>query len=235
MLGLAAGQPATLLAPITHPNCLAAVDSRLLKSTCTEDTVVLQMASVICIAQQQTSRQCFAGVQGTQKVQTAYNTIETDAQAYVLSMLELHHESSQLRNNLRKQHRIWMDFYATVFRVSPFMSTLLCFSVKAGVDCIDHGSVAVNAATWAAVCTVGHMDECQLVHQVLCHHSCTCLHFIWCCPWFGEYRCKLSMSCACAAVGCTPDLLRSRAQLPTLSRLARHLVVCCYHGWQLQR
>lgn len=60
---------------------------------------------------------CLGLQQGTQKVQTAYNTIETDAQAYVLSMLELHHESSQLRNNLRKQHRIWMDFYATVFRL----------------------------------------------------------------------------------------------------------------------
>ncbi|KAL3162112.1 hypothetical protein ABBQ32_009825 [Trebouxia sp. C0010 RCD-2024] len=68
---------------------------------------------------------CLGLQQGTQKVQTAYDTIETDAQAYVLSMLELHHESSQLRNNLRKQHRIWMDFYATVFRVSPSISTLL--------------------------------------------------------------------------------------------------------------
>ena len=60
---------------------------------------------------------CFAGLQETQKVQTAYDTIETDAQAYVLSMLELHRESSQLRNNLRRQHRIWMDFYATIFKV----------------------------------------------------------------------------------------------------------------------
>lgn len=51
---------------------------------------------------------------------------------------------------------------------------------------------------------------------------------------FDEYSCQLSMSCAYAAVGCTPDLLCSRAQLPTLSRLACHLVMCGYHGWQLQ-
>lgn len=59
-------------------------------------------------------------MQGTQKVQTAYSTIETDAQAYVGSMLEVHHESRQLRENLRKQHRIWMDFYATIFRVRHY-------------------------------------------------------------------------------------------------------------------
>lgn len=61
-------------------------------------------------------------VQGTQKIQTAYTTIDTDAQAYIASMLELHHESKQLRENLRKQHRIWMDFYATIFRVSSYLS-----------------------------------------------------------------------------------------------------------------
>ena len=65
-----------------------------------------------------------ASLQGTQKVQTAYFNIDTDAQAYVASMLEVHHESRQLRANLRKQHRIWMDFYATIFRVQP-----LCFGL----------------------------------------------------------------------------------------------------------
>jgi len=61
-------------------------------------------------------------MQGTQKIQTAYTTIDTDAQAYIASMLELHHETKQLRENLRKQHRIWMDFYATIFRVSFYLS-----------------------------------------------------------------------------------------------------------------
>ncbi|KAL0038895.1 hypothetical protein WJX77_000929 [Trebouxia sp. C0004] len=60
---------------------------------------------------------CSGLQQGTQKIQTAYTTIDTDAQAYIASMLELHHESKQLRENLRKQHRIWMDFYATIFRL----------------------------------------------------------------------------------------------------------------------
>ncbi|DBA78504.1 TPA: hypothetical protein ACH3X2_007992 [Trebouxia sp. C0005] len=63
---------------------------------------------------------CLGLQQGTQKIQTAYTTIDTDAQAYIASMLELHHESKQLRENLRKQHRIWMDFYATIFRVSSY-------------------------------------------------------------------------------------------------------------------
>ena len=65
-------------------------------------------------------------LQGTQRVQTAYSTIDTDAQAYVMSMLELHHESSQLRDNLRRQHRIWMDFYATIFRVGHFLHLTIC-------------------------------------------------------------------------------------------------------------
>lgn len=69
---------------------------------------------------------CLAVLQGTQKVQTAYSTIDTDAQAYVVSMLELHHESSQLRDNLRRQHRIWMDFYATIFRVNPCLAFNSC-------------------------------------------------------------------------------------------------------------
>lgn len=60
---------------------------------------------------------CLGLQQGTQNIQTAYSTIDTDAQAYIASMLELHHESKQLRENLRKQHRIWMDFYATIFRL----------------------------------------------------------------------------------------------------------------------
>lgn len=60
---------------------------------------------------------CLGLQKGTQKVQTAYVNIDTDAQAYVASMLEVHHESRQLRANLRKQHRIWMDFYATIFRL----------------------------------------------------------------------------------------------------------------------
>ena len=68
-------------------------------------------------------------VQGTQKIQTAYTTIDTDAQAYIASMLELHHESKQLRENLRKQHRIWMDFYATIFRVSSYLSVHMHASV----------------------------------------------------------------------------------------------------------
>lgn len=70
-------------------------------------------------------------MQGAQKIQTAYSTIGTYSQAYVASMLEVHHETRQLRGNLRKQHRVWMDFYATIFRVC-FSSQLL------SVHCFDH-------------------------------------------------------------------------------------------------
>lgn len=98
---------------------------------------------------QDVTRFC-AGPQGTQKVQTAYDTIETDAQAYVLSMLELHYESSQLRNNLRKQHRIWMDFYATIFRVSasPHCNILVPYN---GMQC--HGSW--QSCTWSSLLVRG--------------------------------------------------------------------------------
>lgn len=60
---------------------------------------------------------CLGLQKGAQKIQTAYSTIGTDSQAYVASMLEVHHETRQLRENLRKQHRVWMDFYATIFRL----------------------------------------------------------------------------------------------------------------------
>ena len=41
----------------------------------------------------------------------------TEAQKYIASMLEVHTEVGQLRDNLREQHRIWLDFYSTVFHV----------------------------------------------------------------------------------------------------------------------
>ena len=41
----------------------------------------------------------------------------TEAQKYIASMFEVHTEVGQLRDNLQEQHRIWLDFYSTVFHV----------------------------------------------------------------------------------------------------------------------
>lgn len=43
--------------------------------------------------------------------------VATEAQKYVASMFEVHSEVQQLRDNLREQHRVWIDFYSTVFGV----------------------------------------------------------------------------------------------------------------------
>ena len=51
--------------------------------------------------------------------------VATEAQKYIASMFEVHSEVGQLKDNLREQHRIWIDFYSTVFHVSV-VSTACC-------------------------------------------------------------------------------------------------------------
>lgn len=57
-------------------------------------------------------------IQGSEKVKKMHAAVATQAQKYVASMSEVHSEVGQLRDNLREQHRIWLDFYSTVFHVS---------------------------------------------------------------------------------------------------------------------
>lgn len=56
-------------------------------------------------------------VQGSDKVKRLHAATATEAQKYIASMFEVHTEVGQLRDNLREQHRIWLDFYSTVFHV----------------------------------------------------------------------------------------------------------------------
>ena len=60
-------------------------------------------------------------VQGTDKVKKLHAAVATEAQKYVASMFVVHGEVQQLRDNLREQHRVWLDFYSTVFRVSTLL------------------------------------------------------------------------------------------------------------------
>lgn len=123
-------------------------------------------------------------MQGTQKVQTAYSTIETDAQAYVGSMLEVHHESRQLRENLCKQHRIWMDFYATIFRVRHYQHAQLAYAWGLTGNAVTQAA-SVTRCSWHAS-RHGHHPCAALAYtsQILvllfasCHswlHACMCL------------------------------------------------------------
>ena len=125
-----------------------------------------------CVTLMQASKRGYV-MQGTQKIQTAYSTIDTDAQTYVASMLEVHHESRQLRENLRKQHRIWMDFYATVFRVCNAPTPTVSIAGSACLDlisfcactspCMPH---AEHDCLWCAIVTpaglVGVMQHMRL-------------------------------------------------------------------------
>ena len=58
-------------------------------------------------------------MQGSAKVKKLHGAVATDAQKYIASMFEVHSEVGQLRDNLREQHRIWLDFYIAVFHVGP--------------------------------------------------------------------------------------------------------------------
>ncbi|KAL3133433.1 hypothetical protein ABBQ38_007298 [Trebouxia sp. C0009 RCD-2024] len=60
---------------------------------------------------------CTGLQQGSEKVKKMHAAVATQAQKYVASMSEVHSEVGQLRDNLREQHRIWLDFYSTVFHV----------------------------------------------------------------------------------------------------------------------
>ena len=74
---------------------------------------------------------CFL-IQGSEKVKKLRAEVATEAQRYVASMVEVHSEVGQLRDNLREQHRIWLDFYSTVFHVGALCCStaylLLCMS-----------------------------------------------------------------------------------------------------------
>ena len=78
-------------------------------------------------------------------------------------MLELHHESSQLRNNLRRQHRIWMDFYVTIFKVGQTAHYWPVFPV---MDMLFHS--AGIAAT---------LQFCRLLHQIAVLQRCDIMCF----------------------------------------------------------
>ena len=43
--------------------------------------------------------------------------VGTESQKYVATIFEVYAEVQRLRDNLREQHRIWIDFYASVFKV----------------------------------------------------------------------------------------------------------------------
>ena len=58
---------------------------------------------------------CSDRAQGTDK--KLHAAVATEAQKYIASMYEVHGGVQQLRDNLREEHRIWTDFYSTVFRV----------------------------------------------------------------------------------------------------------------------
>lgn len=48
-----------------------------------------------------------------------YNAaVGTETQKHIAIIFEVHAEVQQLRDNLRGQHCIWTDFYASVFKVS---------------------------------------------------------------------------------------------------------------------
>lgn len=57
-------------------------------------------------------------VQGTDSMKRYHSAVGTEAQKYVATIFEVYSEVSQLRDNLREQHRIWVDFYASVFKVT---------------------------------------------------------------------------------------------------------------------
>lgn len=66
-------------------------------------------------------------MQGSDKVKKLHAVVATEAQKYIASMFEVHSEVGQLKDNLREQHRIWVDFYSTVFHVSMF-GDCMCFT-----------------------------------------------------------------------------------------------------------
>ena len=57
-----------------------------------------------------------------------YAVVATEAQKYIASMFEVHSEVGQLKVNLREQHRIWLDFYSTVFHVSMLWCSCVDFA-----------------------------------------------------------------------------------------------------------
>lgn len=63
------------------------------------------------------AKSCLFPVQGSDKVKKLHAVTATEAQKYIASMFEVHTEVGQLRDNLREQHRIWLDFYSAVFHV----------------------------------------------------------------------------------------------------------------------
>ena len=55
--------------------------------------------------------------QGTEAMKKYHAAVGTESQKYVATIFEVYAEVQRLRDNLREQHRIWIDFYASVFKV----------------------------------------------------------------------------------------------------------------------
>ena len=51
-------------------------------------------------------------------MKTYHAAVGTESQKYVATIFEVYAEVQRLRDNLREQHRIWIDFYASVFKVN---------------------------------------------------------------------------------------------------------------------
>lgn len=71
-----------------------------------------------------------------------YAVVATEAQKYIASMFEVHSDIGQLKVNLREQHRIWLDFYSTVFHVSMLGCSCVDFCLIQHATCLSSVSAA---------------------------------------------------------------------------------------------
>ena len=114
-------------------------------------------------------------MQGSDKVKKLHAVVATQAQKYIASMFEVHSEVGQLKDNLREQHRIWLDFYSTVFHVS-----MLCHCICVGFDSSSMHPVNLQPQPqpqpllhqWAMPARIG---TCSGNSILLCYLCLTCI------------------------------------------------------------
>ena len=136
-------------------------------------------------------------VQGSDKVKKLHGAVATEAQKYIASMFEVHREVQQLRNNLREQHRIWIDFYSTVFGVSHTGCSISCMVqlLMTLVSCSSHWP----QTTWATALYDAEYCYAPNSCAAVCHCVYACL---------AVYRTSACLSCpaSCAQLGCISTL-----------------------------
>jgi len=113
---------------------------------------------------------CLVLVQGTETMKRFHAAVGTEAQKYVATIFEVYAEVQRLRDNLREQHRIWIDFYASVFKVCTYFQLCPVLKHVAGLAAACMPCLSFHFCTTVKHKLRVHADELMCMCHARSHY-----------------------------------------------------------------